>query len=133
MLRRLHLRVPRLCLAGLLVFSLIGGHWAVLQSTAWVSMVADFRAEGLDLGSAVKRTLSGEQPCELCRGIQDARAQEQQSPATRSAVLKVDFVAPASAGVLAGPLAVSILWPAGAVCPLPEGCPSTLLQVPRHA
>ena len=75
MLRRLGTLL--VCLA---MFSIAGGHWAVLQSIAWAGMVQDYaRADGLVV--AVQKTFSGQYPCALCKKVAEARQQEQTKPA----------------------------------------------------
>jgi hypothetical protein len=50
------------------VLQLIGGHWAVLQATAWVGMVIEYSSSfGVQAGLA--KTFDGQHPCELCRRI----------------------------------------------------------------
>jgi len=71
-----------MCLA---MFSIAGGHWAVLQSVAWAGMLRDYsRAAGL--GAAVEKTFSGEFPCPMCRKIADVQKKQEQS----APILKVE-------------------------------------------
>jgi len=54
------------CALALLQIS--GGHWAVLQVTAWVGMLVKYsEAEGMEVG--VGKTFDGKHPCELCVSI----------------------------------------------------------------
>ncbi len=59
------------------MFCMLGGHWLALQSAAWAQMVIRF-SETTSLGHAITKTFSGEYPCRMCEGIQEARQQEQQ-------------------------------------------------------
>jgi len=69
-----------MCLA---MFSIAGGHWAVLQSVAWAGMLRDY-SRGAGLGAAVEKTFSGKYPCAMCCKIADAqKKQEQSAPAMK--------------------------------------------------
>ena len=64
----------------------VGGHWALLQSLAWVSMTINFsRTEALD--TAIEKTFDGQHPCNLCHfvaeGKKSERAKEILKPATK--------------------------------------------------
>lgn len=69
----------------LAMFSIAGGHWAVLQAVAWTQMIRDYSQES-GLVSGVTQTFSGERPCKMCKNIEKSRQQEEKAPAT----LKVD-------------------------------------------
>ena len=55
-----------------------GSHLAVLQVTAWGTMLA-FNVQSLNIEEAVDRTFSGDHPCEICKRIAKA-ADEERSP-----------------------------------------------------
>jgi hypothetical protein len=59
----------------LLVFAVLtatGAHWAVLQSVAWTTMLADnLRASSLH--EAVERTFDGRHPCSLCKALAEGK------------------------------------------------------------
>ena len=80
MLRRLGTLL--VCLA---MFSIAGGHWAVLQSIAWAGMVQDYARDG-GFAAAVQKTFSGQYPCAMCKKVAEAQKKEEQKPA----ILKVD-------------------------------------------
>lgn len=67
-----------LCLA---MFSIAGGHWAVLQSVAWAQMLRDYSKDAT-VAEAVEKTFSGDAPCAMCKKIDEARQKEQKAPAT---------------------------------------------------
>ena len=71
-----------ICLA---MFSIAGGHWAVLQSVAWAQMLRDYSKEAT-VAEAVEKTFSGDAPCSMCKKISEAQKKEQKAPAT----VKVD-------------------------------------------
>ena len=59
-----------------LVLSL-GLHWALLQSIAWVGMIASY-SRVASLAEALSKTFDGKHPCCLCKLIQKGRAEEKQ-------------------------------------------------------
>jgi hypothetical protein len=62
-----------LCL--LAAFQLLGGHWLVLQTAAWVQMVAHYSSsDGLE--AAFSKTFDGRHPCDLCNKIAQKKAAE---------------------------------------------------------
>jgi len=63
------------CIAFLLVIS-IGGHWALLQSVAWMGMVINF-SQTETLAEAVSNTFDGKHPCKLCKVVARGKASEQ--------------------------------------------------------
>ena len=69
-----------LALAALALFSLAGGQWGVAQSVAWVSMLRDYAKETGSIAQAVSETFDGEHPCELCKQIAMAKADEKKAP-----------------------------------------------------
>lgn len=79
------LRATGYLLIFLAMFSIAGGHWAVLQSVAWTRMLVEY-SKSLTLGAAISKTFSGEAPCAMCQQITKARQQEEKAPAT----VKVD-------------------------------------------
>ena len=68
------------CLLIVAMFAACGGHWLVLQSVAWGSMLVDYsRAGGLVV--AVEKTFDGRHPCGLCHEIQKGQGSEQKQDA----------------------------------------------------
>jgi hypothetical protein len=62
----------------------VGGHWAVLQSVAWVTMAVEYsQTDSWEV--ALKKTFSGEKPCKLCLAVKEGKEQEQ-----KQAVLKIE-------------------------------------------
>jgi hypothetical protein len=58
-----------------------GAHWALLQSVAWTTMLA----ENLNCGSvsqAVSRTFDGKHPCPLCKAIAAGKKSEKKKDST---------------------------------------------------
>ena len=54
-----------------LVFAL-GLHWGLLQTVAWVGMVARFSASQ-PLSTAITRTFEGKSPCSLCKVVEKGK------------------------------------------------------------
>jgi hypothetical protein len=62
----------------------VGGHWAVLQSVAWVSMAVTYsQTDSLEI--ALKKTFGGQHPCKLCIAVKEGKQEEQKQP-----VLKIE-------------------------------------------
>lgn len=57
------------------LFLVAGGHWAMLQGVAWVTMVHDF-SRGGSLTQAVEKTFDGKHPCAMCKKIARAKHSE---------------------------------------------------------
>jgi hypothetical protein len=67
-----------LCFA--VVCQLLGGHWAILQTAAWVGMVIEYSAnDGLQVG--LSKTFDGAHPCELCKTIAKNKGTEKKHAA----------------------------------------------------
>ncbi len=62
----------------------IGGHWAILQSVAWVGMAVSY-SHNSTLREALVKTFNGKNPCTLCRVVQEGKKSEKEK-----ALLKVE-------------------------------------------
>jgi hypothetical protein len=62
------------------LFLAAGGHWAVLQTVAWGTMIVDY-SQHASLGEAVQKTFDGQHPCGLCTQIQKSRDTEKKHEA----------------------------------------------------
>jgi hypothetical protein len=80
------------CLVVLALVLTTGGHWAVLQVSAWAGMLVRFSQEG-PVGEAISKTFDGQHPCRLCQLVRQGRADEQ-SKDSPVVVLKLDGLAP---------------------------------------
>jgi hypothetical protein len=56
----------------------IGGHWFLLQSVAWTTMLAD-NLRTSSLPQAVERTFDGRHPCAICKEIAKGKKTEKKS------------------------------------------------------
>lgn len=82
------LGLPLVCLA---MFSLGGGHWAILQTLAWSQMLWTYSQEDVTLGESVTKTFNGENPCALCTAVKKGRQEEKKAPQSLSAQEKVEI------------------------------------------
>jgi hypothetical protein len=62
------------------MFSIAGGHWAVLQTVAWTGMVVEY-SKGSSLVAALTKTFSGKAPCKMCMAIDAGKQKESRLPA----------------------------------------------------
>jgi hypothetical protein len=75
----------------LALLQILGGHWALLQTTAWVGMIVQYsQRDGLTAGLA--QTFDGEHPCSVCKAIQDGKKQEQKKTLLLQTELKKDYL-----------------------------------------
>lgn len=71
------MRTSKTIVVALLII-FMGLHWAILQSLAWITMVAAYSQE-TTLSTALSKTLDGQHPCRLCLWIKDARNDEKRA------------------------------------------------------
>jgi hypothetical protein len=83
------------------VFQLMGGHWAVLQVTAWVGMlVRNSETEGVGIG--ISKTFDGEHPCSLCLSIAKNK-QTEKKQSSQFAAAEMYLIVPAQRWTLRPP------------------------------
>ena len=58
-----------------------GAHWAMLQSVAWTTMLADNLCTH-SLSESVARTFDGKYPCPICKAIAAAKKSEKKTEFT---------------------------------------------------
>ncbi len=58
-----------------------GAHWALLQSVAWTTMLAD-NLRTHSLSESVARTFDGQYPCPICKAIAATKKSEKKSEVT---------------------------------------------------
>ena len=85
----------------LAMMSGLGGHWVVLQSVAWTTMVFA-NAKHADLGQALEKTFDGRHPCPLCNAIEKGRQSEKKQD-SQVVAGKIDFFYQASVITLLSP------------------------------
>jgi len=67
----------------------IGGHWALLQSAAWVGMAVNFSKHD-SVGVALQKTFNGKNPCPLCKLVKSGKAAEKKQDQQKLEA-KIDF------------------------------------------
>lgn len=78
-----------------------GAHWAVLQSVAWTTMLAENLRTG-SLSEAVTHTFDGKHPCCLCKAIAVGKKSERKSEFTLQ-LKKLEFPPAAEKLILVAP------------------------------
>jgi hypothetical protein len=87
-------RLSKFCLILTLV-TITGTNWALLQTVAWTSMLADNLCTR-SLAESVTRTFDGDYPCPLCRAIAEAKKSEKKDGCP--GLLTKDGISPADGG-----------------------------------
>ena len=67
----------------------LGGHWAVLQSVAWMTMVAEY-SQTAPLKEALVKTFNGKHPCSICKFVDSGKRSEQRHE-IQKLLTKLDF------------------------------------------
>lgn len=78
-------------LAFLALFLFAGGHWAMLQTGAWMGMIVAYSRDG-DVSAAISKTFDGKHPCPVCCAVQDGRKQEEKKAPGLQLELKKEFI-----------------------------------------
>jgi hypothetical protein len=94
----------------LVVFSLIvtiGGHWAFLQSVAWVGMAISYSHDA-PLAEALIKTFDGKHPCQLCLAVKTGK-EEAKKHALFKAETKLDLLLARSPSLLDAPVPFAVL------------------------
>ena len=100
-----------------------GGHWALLQSVAWTSMLAE-HLQSETFSAAMEQTFDGRHPCKLCCAIAAAKKSEKKTEFPLSAQ-KIEFPPLASGLVLYAPAAFQLLFTANTYADSPSLTPPT--------
>jgi hypothetical protein len=107
------------------VFQLMGGHWAVLQATAWVGMLLKYsESEGVEVG--ICKTFDGKHPCDLCLSIAKYKQTEKKQSSQTDAG-KIYLVAQAQGWALQPP---HYSWRLGTTIASLVGCDSSPTDPP---
>ncbi|HLB34253.1 MAG: hypothetical protein A3F67_07230 [Verrucomicrobia bacterium RIFCSPHIGHO2_12_FULL_41_10] len=72
------LRKSGLVFMTLALFSIAGGHWALLQGVAWANMICEYSTQE-SFQSAVQKTFSGKYRCPLCQKISIEKQKEKKA------------------------------------------------------
>lgn len=112
-------------LLGLMLAVLLGGHWLLLQSVAWVGMIISY-SQTATLSEAVSKTFDGKHPCRMCLAVKEGKKAEDKQLQLKPD-LKFDFLL-VERSVFLPPLLPFTLLPAesfhaSARCEAPPGPP----------
>lgn len=88
-----------MCMA---MFSVSGGHWAVLQVIAWGQMLHSY-SRNASLTEALAKTFDGDHPCALCSKVKEGRQRDEKAP-TIKAEKKAEVFTASDETILSGPL-----------------------------
>ena len=66
-----------------------GGHWLALQSIAWGTMIIDYAKEA-GVAAAISKTFDGENPCAICKNIEQGKKTEKKAE-TGIAISRLEF------------------------------------------
>lgn len=80
-------RATKIIAVSMLVLAL-GGHWAILQSVAWVKMAAEFSRD-LPISEAILQTFDGTKTCNICKLVEQGKKAEKETDG-KKLVLKLD-------------------------------------------
>ena len=69
------------CLVIAALVATTGAHWALLQSVAWTTMLAD-NLQTHSLSESVARTFDGKHPCPICKAVAAGKKSEQKNAFT---------------------------------------------------
>lgn len=72
-----------------IILGMTGGHWAILQSVAWMRMIVVY-SRAAPIRTALEQTFDGQHPCKMCKLIQTEKQASQQQPQLRQTVEKDD-------------------------------------------
>jgi hypothetical protein len=76
----------------LALLQILGGHWAFLQTGAWIGMAVQY-SQQVGLKAGLAQTFDGEHPCSVCKAIQNGQKQEQKKAPLLQTELKKDYLA----------------------------------------
>jgi len=82
----------------------VRGHWALLQSAAYVGRAVAYSKEA-SLKEAIARTLDGQHPCQLCKFVKEGKKAEKHSRSSKSDS-KIDFFLQFSITALYPPMTI---------------------------
>jgi hypothetical protein len=68
----------------------IGGHWALLQSVAWVGMAVNYSIDEGSVATGLKKTFDGNHPCPLCKLV-DKGLDSEKKPEPKVKTFKLDL------------------------------------------
>ena len=100
-------RLTQWMLVLLLIVS-VGGHWAIVQGVAWVTMFARF-SQSMSLAQAVENTFDGKHPCALCCAVKEGKKAERKESQVKAPEKMTFALSPEALRLPAPPRASTIL------------------------
>ena len=92
----------------LLLIVSVGGHWAIVQGVAWVTMFARF-SQSMSLTQAAAYTFDGKHPCALCCAVKEGKTAERKESQVKPPEKVTFALSPEAVLLPAPPLASPIL------------------------
>jgi ssDNA-binding Zn-finger/Zn-ribbon topoisomerase 1 len=111
------------------LFLSAGGHLALLQGVAWVTMLKDFSRAG-SLTAAVEKTFDGKHPCPMCKKIAAQRTHDEKAPVTVKAEKKAEVFVKASGSELPSPVSRPFAYGPAPFVLMPERFSAPPVPVP---
>jgi hypothetical protein len=94
----------------ILLSTLLGLHWMLLQLVAWGGMLAAFSSE-VPLWQAVSKTLDGRHSCQICRWVQEGHAEQRsKESASVGSELQLPVALPPEACCWLPPTLIPPVW-----------------------
>jgi hypothetical protein len=80
-----------LVLALFALLQITGGHWAIMQTSAWVGMLVNYsRTESFEVAAA--KTFDGKHPCAVCTAVEQGKKHEEKQTPLIQSWLKKDLL-----------------------------------------
>jgi hypothetical protein len=117
---------------GLALFLVMGGHYALIQTVAWTTMLRDFSRTG-SLTEAVSKTFDGEHPCPLCKKIFQAHTAEEKTSLSIKAEKKTEVFVVQKSARIPLPAYSPMIYPPSPFVLMPERREAPPLPVPRDS
>jgi len=123
-------RIGKICLVLALV-TMLGAHWALLQTVAWTTMLAD-NLHSNSFQYAVAKTFDGHHPCPICQAIAAGKKIREE---IRSRFANTETGIPAGQGKIRFDRADAVSTAADGTflrkIPLPKAAASAAARIPR--
>jgi hypothetical protein len=111
------------------LFLSVGGHLALLQGVAWVTMIRDFSRTG-SVTAAVEKTFDGKHPCAMCKKIAAQRTQEESAPVTTKVDKKAEVFIASDGASIPLPIVRAFAFPPHPFLNVPEQLSAPPVPVP---
>ena len=122
------LRAFSKCLLICLLVCGLSGHWAVLQSVAWTTMLLQ-HLPNAPLVVALQKTFDGKHPCHICKVVAQGKKAEQRQEAQPQG-LKIELICELQTVLV--PLAPELSHACACAFTIPSRTEPPHLRPPRH-